>query len=156
MLADEELMTLIRVGDLDAFELVYDRHCDAAFSLAYRMCGRRASAEDILQDAFLALWREGALYDGTRESVRSWVLRIVHTCALRNDLAAPGPALDGRPATGAQVGAPPRSKRAAMASVRAEVERVQGRGMWHRPQGRPPAAACEWRLRSWAHLRWGC
>ncbi len=81
-LADEELMALVQAGDADAFEVVYDRHCDAAFSLAYRMCGRRASAEDVLQETFLALWRTGARYDRTRGSVRNWILRIVHNRAV--------------------------------------------------------------------------
>ena len=81
-LADEELMALVQAGDADAFEVVYDRHCGAAFSLAYRMCGRRATAEDILQETFLALWRTGARYDRTRGSVRNWILRIVHNRAV--------------------------------------------------------------------------
>ncbi len=75
-------MALVQAGDADAFEVVYDRHCDAAFSLAYRMCGRRASAEDVLQEAFLALWRSGARYDHTRGSVRNWILRIAHNRAI--------------------------------------------------------------------------
>jgi RNA polymerase sigma-70 factor (ECF subfamily) len=75
-------MALVQVGDADAFEVVYDRHCDAAFSLAYRMCGRRPAAEDVLQETFLALWRTGARYDGTRGSVRNWILRIVHNRAV--------------------------------------------------------------------------
>jgi RNA polymerase sigma-70 factor (ECF subfamily) len=81
-LADEDLMALVQRGDAQAFEIVYDRHCSAAFSLAYRMCGRRATAEDVLQEAFLALWRSGARYDRTRGSVRNWVLRIVHNRAV--------------------------------------------------------------------------
>jgi RNA polymerase sigma-70 factor, ECF subfamily len=75
-------MALVQKGDAQAFEVVYDRHCGAAFSLAYRMCGRRATAEDVLQEAFLALWRSGARYDRTRGSVRNWILRIVHNRAV--------------------------------------------------------------------------
>jgi RNA polymerase sigma-70 factor (ECF subfamily) len=77
-LADEELMQLVRRGHADAFEVVYDRHADAAFSLAYRMCGQRALAEDVVQESFLALWRSGARYDRNRGSVRTWILGIVH------------------------------------------------------------------------------
>lgn len=77
-LADEELMHLVRRGDPRAFEVVYDRHSGPAFSLAYRMTGTRAQAEDVVQEAFLSLWRSGARYDRTRGSVRTWVLGIVH------------------------------------------------------------------------------
>ncbi len=80
--ADEELMALVHDGDVRAFELVFDRHADVAFSLAYRMCGRHAMAEDIVQEAFVSLWRSGARYDPARGSVRSWVLRVVHYRAI--------------------------------------------------------------------------
>jgi RNA polymerase sigma-70 factor (ECF subfamily) len=82
LLADEDLMQLVREGDSAAFEVVYERHCTAAFSLAYRMMGRRGVAEDVVQEAFLSLWRSGARYDRTRGSVRTWVLGIVHHRAI--------------------------------------------------------------------------
>jgi RNA polymerase sigma-70 factor (ECF subfamily) len=81
-LADEDLMARVKDGDAQAFEVVFDRHADAAFSLAYRMCGRRGTAEDVVQEAFLSLWRSGARYDRSRGSVRSWVLGVVHNRAI--------------------------------------------------------------------------
>lgn len=81
-LADEDLMTLVQDGAAHAFEVLFDRHADVAFSLAYRMCGRRSMAEDVVQDAFLSLWRSGASYDRARGSVRSWVLSVVHNRAI--------------------------------------------------------------------------
>jgi RNA polymerase sigma-70 factor (ECF subfamily) len=91
-LADEDLMQLVARNDADAFEVVLERHADAAFSLAYRMCGRHAIAEDVTQEAFLAIWRGGGRYDSTRGSVRTWVLGIVHHRAIdalrRNDVHA--------------------------------------------------------------------
>jgi RNA polymerase sigma-70 factor, ECF subfamily len=81
-LADEDVMQLVRRGDARAFEIVYERHSAAAFSLAYRMMGTRAGAEDVTQDAFLSLWRSGARYDRARGSVRTWVLGIVHHRAI--------------------------------------------------------------------------
>ena len=81
-LADEDLMPLVRRGDAAAFEVVYDRHAAAAFSLAYRMMGARGAAEDVTQEAFLSLWRSGAAYDRARGSVRTWILGIVHHRAI--------------------------------------------------------------------------
>src|SRR5271156_808918 len=81
-LADEELMRLVADADADAFEVILERHADAAFSLAYRMCGRRSLAEDVAQEAFLALWRSGTRYDRSRGSVRTWALGIVHNRAV--------------------------------------------------------------------------
>jgi RNA polymerase sigma-70 factor (ECF subfamily) len=75
-------MARVQEGDARAFEVIFDRHADAAFSLAYRMCGRRVTAEDVVQEAFVSLWRSGARYDRTRGSVRSWVLGVVHNRAI--------------------------------------------------------------------------
>jgi RNA polymerase sigma-70 factor (ECF subfamily) len=81
-LADEDVMQLVRRGDARAFEVIYERHSSAAFSLAYRMMGSRAGAEDVTQEAFLSMWRSGARYDRARGSVRTWVLGIVHHRAI--------------------------------------------------------------------------
>jgi RNA polymerase sigma-70 factor (ECF subfamily) len=81
-LADEDLMVLVKRADPAAFAMVYERHATAAFSLAYRMVGARSAAEDVVQEAFLALWRGSGRYDATRGSVRTWVLGIVHHRAI--------------------------------------------------------------------------
>ncbi len=69
-----------RVADADAgaFEVVYDRHSRAAFSLAYRVLGSRPPAEEAVQEAFLAVWRSAGRYRPERGSVGTWVLGIVH------------------------------------------------------------------------------
>jgi len=81
-LADEDVMQLVRRGDARAFEVIYERHSPAAFSLAYRMMGTRSGAEDVTQEAFLSMWRSGARFDRARGSVRTWVLGIVHHRAI--------------------------------------------------------------------------
>ena len=81
-LADEELMPLMARGDARAFEVLYERHAGAAYSLAYRVVGARGAAEDVTQEAFLSLWRSGARYERSRGSVRTWVLGIVHHRAI--------------------------------------------------------------------------
>jgi RNA polymerase sigma-70 factor (ECF subfamily) len=81
-LADEDLMGLVADREPRALEVIFDRHGGPAFSLAYRMCGRRPMAEEIVQEAFLSLWRSGGRYDRARGSVRSWVLSVVHNRAI--------------------------------------------------------------------------
>ena len=81
-LADEDLMQLVMRGQAAAFELIYERHAQAAFSLAYRMAGSRGVAEDVAQEAFLSIWRSNARFDIARGSVRSWVLSVVRNRAI--------------------------------------------------------------------------
>lgn len=95
-LADEDLMTLVVRKDPDAFSVLYDRHGGAAYSLAYRVVGSSTAAEDVTQEAFLALWRSGERFDAARGSVRAWTLWTVRNRAidaLRRS-AGPAPKLD--------------------------------------------------------------
>ena len=95
-LADEDLMTLVDRKDEAAFEVFYERHGGPAFSLAHRIVGDRNLAEDVVQEAFLSIWRSKAGYDRARGSVRSWSLGIVRNRAIDalRRAATPAPRLD--------------------------------------------------------------
>ena len=82
LLADEDLITFVGQDDAEAFTILYDRHSDAAFSLAYRMMGERQASEDLTQDAFLKVWRAASSYRADRGSVRTWLLSIVRNCSM--------------------------------------------------------------------------
>ena len=82
VLTDRELLALAGEGKADAFEVIYERHSAVAYSLAYRVCGTQAVAEDVVQEAFLALWRGRDRYQPARGEVRGWLLGIVHNSAI--------------------------------------------------------------------------
>ncbi len=71
-------MSLAGTSDAGAFAGLYDRHSRASYSLAYRMMGDRQAAEDLVQEAFLSVWRSARSYRAERGSVRTWILSIVH------------------------------------------------------------------------------
>ena len=77
-LADEELISLVGAGDAGAFAALYGRHRQAAYFLSYRMTGEKQAAEDLVQDAFLKVWRSAGTYRPPRGSVRTWLLTVVH------------------------------------------------------------------------------
>jgi RNA polymerase sigma-70 factor (ECF subfamily) len=81
-LGDEDLMTLVDRKQPEAFEVLYERHGGAAYSLAHRIVGDRTLAEDVTQEAFLSIWRSGARFDPARGSVRAWSLGIVRNRAI--------------------------------------------------------------------------
>ncbi len=64
--------------DAGAFEVLYERHHALAFSLAARIVGSRDRAQDVVQEAFLNLWREAGRYDPRRGRVRNWLMTMVH------------------------------------------------------------------------------
>ena len=79
---DEQLMA--RVADLDpsAIEALYERYSSMAFGLATRITRDPALAEDVVQDAFIGVWRSASRYAGSRASARTWLLSIVHHRAI--------------------------------------------------------------------------
>ena len=77
-LADEDLVVHVAQGDERSFEVLYDRHGKVAWSLAFRLLGDREAAEDLVQEAFLAVWNGAAGYSQAKGSVRTWVLSILH------------------------------------------------------------------------------
>ena len=80
--ADEVLLARVAGGDVDALAALYDRHRSIAYGLALRVTGSVPAAEDVLQDAFLGLWRHAGRFDPARGSGRTWLLAIVHNRAV--------------------------------------------------------------------------
>jgi RNA polymerase sigma-70 factor (ECF subfamily) len=75
---DDQLIAALARQDLSALETLYDRYGKVAFSLAYRIVGDRGSAEDVVQDAFLSVWRQAKSYKRERGSPKTWLMAIVH------------------------------------------------------------------------------
>jgi RNA polymerase sigma-70 factor (ECF subfamily) len=81
-LSDEALVARLCDRDTAAFTVLYDRHSRIAFGLAYRLLADPLAAEDVVQDAFLSLWRQAGSFRSQRASVRTWLLSIVHHRAI--------------------------------------------------------------------------
>jgi len=67
---------------MQAFESIYDLYAPLALGLATRMLSDRAAAEDVVQEAFVSMWRRADSYDPTRGSLRVWLLAIVRNRAI--------------------------------------------------------------------------
>ncbi len=75
---DRDLVRRLRDGDEDAFRRLFARHAPTAKALALRIVRQTNLAEEIVQDAFLAVWKNPDGYDEQRGSVRSWLMGTVH------------------------------------------------------------------------------
>jgi RNA polymerase sigma-70 factor (ECF subfamily) len=75
-------MERLATGDLGALDRLYEQYGAMSYSIAYRITGDRAAAEDVVQEAFLGAWRNAARYAGARGTVRTWLLSIVHHRAI--------------------------------------------------------------------------
>ena len=77
-LSDEALINAIAGGAVWAMEPLYQRYNRILYSLAYRTVADHQVAEDLLQDAFLSVWRRATSYSSQSGAVRSWLVSIVH------------------------------------------------------------------------------
>ena len=81
-LADEVLVALVARRDERALASLYDRHGRVAFGLALRIVRDAELAEDAVQEAFLAVWREARRFRPERAGARAWILMLVHRRAV--------------------------------------------------------------------------
>ena len=80
--ASDEALVLALSEDIDALNALYERYASLAMGLAMRMVRDRETAEEVVQEAFLAVWRHARTYQPGRGSVRTWLLSIVHHRAI--------------------------------------------------------------------------
>jgi RNA polymerase sigma-70 factor (ECF subfamily) len=97
---DSALIARCAAGDESALAGLYDRYAGVAYGLALRVVRDAALAEDVVQEAFLAVWRGASLFDAGRSKVSTWLLSLVHhkaVDAVRREQARPKPAREEAP-----------------------------------------------------------
>jgi RNA polymerase sigma-70 factor, ECF subfamily len=72
---DEELLLLIAAGQREALGPLYARYAGVVYGIAARSFDA-STAEEIVQEVFLAAWRGAATFDPERGAVRGWLLQI--------------------------------------------------------------------------------
>ena len=77
-MSDEALLNAIADGSAWAMESLYQRYSRILYSLAYRMVADHQVAEDLLQDAFIAVWRRATSFTPSAGAARSWLISILH------------------------------------------------------------------------------
>jgi len=80
--ADARLAERVRAGETDALGELYDRYASIALATALRVVGSREEAEDVVHDAFVAVWRKIDRFDTERGSLRAWLMTVVRNRAI--------------------------------------------------------------------------
>jgi RNA polymerase sigma factor (sigma-70 family) len=126
-LDDAGLVEFVGKADPEALAVLYRRHGNACYRMAWRVTANQALAEDAVQETFTGLWRDPAAYQPSQGSVRAWLLGLCHHKAVdavrretaqqrRQDARAAQSALDPPAA--------PDPAAAAWAGIRAEEVRA--------------------------------
>ena len=79
---DLDLVRRIRQGDQSALGELYDRYASQALAVAVRVLTDRGTAEDVVHDAFVAVWQKADRFDATRGTLRAWLLTVVRNRAI--------------------------------------------------------------------------
>lgn len=80
--SDEALLAGLAAGRLEDLDALYERYKTMAYGIARRITADDVLAEDVVQDAFLGVWRSADRYVAGKGSVRTWLLSIVHHRAI--------------------------------------------------------------------------
>ncbi|HEY2712525.1 MAG TPA: sigma-70 family RNA polymerase sigma factor [Chthoniobacterales bacterium] len=73
---DAALVTKMKAGDEQAFAVFYDRFAPGVFSMIYAILRDQKESEDVLQEAFLQMWKRTVTYDPARSSLFTWAVMI--------------------------------------------------------------------------------
>lgn len=88
--SDEDLLRSIAAGDATALSRLYERHAGALFGYLHRLAGDRMTAEEILQDTMLAIWRSAGAFE-SRAKVTTWLFGVARRQAHNRLRVRPGP-----------------------------------------------------------------
>jgi len=82
-LSDSDLLRSMLAGDEEALALLYRRRQPAVYRFALQMCGSKTIAEDVTQEVFLFLMRDGHVFDPARGALSSFLLGVARNHVLR-------------------------------------------------------------------------
>jgi RNA polymerase sigma-70 factor (ECF subfamily) len=82
-LSDEQCMTRLTGPEVEvAISTLYDRYSRTVYGVGLKILGDRSSAEELVQEVFLKVWRSSSTFDSSRGSFSTWLYRVTRSCAL--------------------------------------------------------------------------
>ena len=79
---EKEILSCFEKGDDRAMALLYDNYGDTFYGIAFKIVNDEGLATDVLQDAFVKVWKKSRNYDSSKGRLFTWVLSIVRNQAI--------------------------------------------------------------------------
>ncbi len=74
---ENQIVSMLSAGDVRAMDLLYDHYSDALYGVTLRIVGNEDQAKDVLQDAFIKIWKKSKSYDSSKGRLFTWLISIV-------------------------------------------------------------------------------
>ncbi len=82
MLDEQHIIGLLQAKEEKAISLLYDRYSAALYGVACRIVKDEELAQDVLQDAFIKIWKNSTGYDRKKGTLFTWMLNITRNTAI--------------------------------------------------------------------------
>lgn len=82
VIAEDELVALLKSGAVNAMTILYDNYSAALYGIIARIVDSEEAAEDVLQEAFVKIWKNMDKYDRTKGRLFTWLVNIARNCAI--------------------------------------------------------------------------
>lgn len=80
--SEEELVRLLKGKDTEAFSVLYDNYSSSLYGVIFRIVEIEENAQDILQDAFVKIWKRIDSYNSSKGRLFTWMLNIARNTAI--------------------------------------------------------------------------
>lgn len=81
-IAEEDLVALLKERDRQGIAILYDNYSSALYGVVYRIVRSDALAEDVLQEAFVKIWKNFSAYDPEKSRLFTWIMNIARNLAI--------------------------------------------------------------------------
>jgi RNA polymerase sigma-70 factor, ECF subfamily len=82
VVTDEELMAKLQANDSNVFEPLFHRYSRLVFTIVLRILRDRGEAEEVVQEVFFHLFQQAKLFDSSKGSTKTWIIKIAFHRAL--------------------------------------------------------------------------
>lgn len=79
---EKEIVTLLEKGDKKAINLLYEYYSDSLFGVIKKIITDEDTAQDVLQESFVKIWRYAKRYDASKAKLFTWLYRIAYNTAI--------------------------------------------------------------------------
>jgi len=80
--AEKNIVEMLHQNDKRVMAIIYDQYAPALYGVVLRIVKTEAAAEDVMQDAFVKIWKNGTKYNAAKGTLFTWMLNITRNTAI--------------------------------------------------------------------------